>query len=348
MPLLVARIALIVLIVLGLLGVAPTPAARANDPFDRRDPGPVSRLAFGSCNKVDRPQPLWTPIAAARPDVWIWTGDIVYADTDDAAVFARHYDRQRAQPGYAALRRRARILGVWDDHDYGKNNGGREFTGRDVAKRALLRFLDEPDDSPRRRRAGVEAAYVFGPAGRRVAVVLLDVRYYREAPGEDADPLGAAQWAWLERVLRGAASAGARLTLIVSGIQVIAGDHPYEKWANFPRARQRLFRLLATTRTPGAVFITGDRHIAELSALPDAPTGYPLYDLTSSGLTHAWSDHPGEPNRRRVGRVFTGLNFGVVAIDWDAGRAALQVRDRDGATRIEQRLELARLLPPAR
>lgn len=38
------------------------------------------RLLFGSCNKQDRPQPLW-PVLKNRPsDVFIWLGDNIYAD----------------------------------------------------------------------------------------------------------------------------------------------------------------------------------------------------------------------------------------------------------------------------
>ncbi len=34
----------------------------------------LERLAFGSCNKHDRPQPLWEPILKFKPDLWIWLG----------------------------------------------------------------------------------------------------------------------------------------------------------------------------------------------------------------------------------------------------------------------------------
>ena len=35
----------------------------------------VSRIAFGSCNSQDKPQPLWSSIQEENPDLWIWTGD---------------------------------------------------------------------------------------------------------------------------------------------------------------------------------------------------------------------------------------------------------------------------------
>ena len=41
----------------------------------------VTRIAFGSCNKPELPQPLWPAITAFKPDVFVWLGDVVYADT---------------------------------------------------------------------------------------------------------------------------------------------------------------------------------------------------------------------------------------------------------------------------
>ena len=52
---------------------------------------------------------------------------------------------------------------------------------------------------------------------------------------------------------------------------------------NFPHERERLYKLLRDTRAGGVVLLSGDRHLAELS-VTDAGLGYPLFDLTSSGL----------------------------------------------------------------
>ena len=35
----------------------------------------LSRIAFGSCNSEQKPQPLWPVIAQDKPSLWIWTGD---------------------------------------------------------------------------------------------------------------------------------------------------------------------------------------------------------------------------------------------------------------------------------
>ena len=303
----------------------------------------LTRIAFGSCNGEDKPQPLWRHILAAEPQLWIWTGDNIYGDSHDMSVLAAKYALQQRQPDYARLVERVPIIGVWDDHDYGLNDGGREFAQRAASQQLALDFLGEPKDGPRRTREGLHAAYSYGPAGRRVKVVLLDTRYFRDplpplGQTSEGDILGEAQWRWLENELRGS---DAQLHFIVSSIQVLPQDHRFEKWANFPRARERLLAMLATLRVPGAILISGDRHIAELSRLDDARIGYPLYELTASGLTHTWSEEWKEDNRYRVGSLLMDLNYGTADIDWTGAspRVTLRAFDSRNGVRIEQAVQ---------
>lgn len=286
----------------------------------------IRRIAFGSCNAPLDATPVWEAVVNRFPDAWIWLGDTVYADsprpvgpTPEARArvsldrLADHYARQNELPGYRLLRQRARILGTWDDHDYGENDAGADFIGRGEAQRHFLDFYGEPSDSPRRTRPGIYASHRFGPPGRVVQIVTLDTRYFRSPlrstespesgwidglPGNylpSLDPtatvLGADQWRWLESVLRQPAD----LRVIVSSIQILPNDHRFEKWGNFPAERRRLLSLIRATGATGVVFLSGDRHTGELSRLdptrePDGTAldpGYPLYELTSSALTRS-------------------------------------------------------------
>lgn len=301
---------------------------------------PLTRIAFGSCSDEDAAQPLWSAIVGTDPDLWVWLGDNIYADTEDMSVMAAKYEMQLRDPGYEELRARVPVVGTWDDHDYGLNNGGREYPMREESQALLLDFLGVPERSVRRDRAGVYASHTYGPAGRRVKVLLLDVRYHREAPGPEAAMLGEEQWRWLESELRGS---DAQIHLIGSGIQVLPVDHRYEKWMNFPAERERLLSLIGETGAPGVILLSGDRHIAEIMRLDDPRIGYPLYEVTSSGMTHSWEDAD-EPNRYRLGDLMTRLNYGIVEIDWEGGgEVRLQVRDREGVVALEERVPLASL-----
>src|SRR5687768_3604593 len=214
----------------------------------------LSRIAFGSCNREDLPQPLWNIIARHEPQLFVWLGDNIYGDTYDMRVMRRKYARQLRNPAYQRFITRVPIIGTWDDHDYGLNNGGNEFVARDESQRALLDFLGEPQASPRRRQAGVHAAYTYGPADKQIKVILLDTRYHRDRIGSNGTMLGQQQWEWLERELR---ESKAQIHLVVSSIQVIAEDHRFEKWAHFPRERKRLFDLIRNTRAPGVIMVSG-------------------------------------------------------------------------------------------
>ncbi|HEV3410042.1 MAG TPA: alkaline phosphatase D family protein, partial [Chthoniobacterales bacterium] len=223
---------------------------------------------------------------------------------------------------------------------------------RDVQK-LLLDFLDEPADSPRRTQQGVYAAYTFGHAEKEAKIILLDVRFHREPRSRlkqwlglttvgEADILGSDQWQWLEQQLT---NSSANVHLIGSGTQIIPNEHGYEKWADFPKARQRLLELIAKTKPRNVIFITGDRHFGEISRLHHERLAQPLYELTSSGMTHHAEDHwywkfSDEPNRHRSGANYLGLNFGVIEFDWDASTAALQIRNVDNAVVREEKITL--------
>jgi hypothetical protein len=41
---------------------------------------PMTKIAFGSCNKNEKENPLWEEIIKFDPQMWLWLGDVVYAD----------------------------------------------------------------------------------------------------------------------------------------------------------------------------------------------------------------------------------------------------------------------------
>jgi len=320
---------------------------------------PLRVIAFGSCAEQNKPQPVWNAVLAQKPDLFLFLGDNIYADTEDMAVMEKEYAKLARIPGFRRLRAITPLMAVWDDHDFGVNDGGRDYPQRDASQALFLRFWKEPAASPRHRRPGLYDARVFGPPGRRVQVLMLDTRYFRSPlkprPGGESDTLGRwspdddpnatmlgeAQWAWLEEQLK----VPAELRLLVSSVQVVADDHGWEKWGNFPRERQRLLDTLRRSGATGVVVLSGDRHFAELHAL-DAGLGYPLYDFTSSGLNQggaAFRWRPGSPTR--VAMQGHDQNFGVVRIEWDrpAPHLWLESRDEQGAVRFAEPVALSLL-----
>ncbi|MFT6000666.1 MAG: hypothetical protein ACI81P_003129 [Neolewinella sp.] len=283
----------------------------------------VLTIAFGSCNQQKMSQGFWPAIGAYNPDVWLWLGDIVYSDTDDMVRMKADYDQQKNAPEYAAfLESTPLVYGVWDDHDYGLNDGGKEWTHKDEAKEQLLSFLDISADNPVRKHGGAYQSYTVGEGDRSVKIILLDTRYFRDAvvpptqkghrygQNETGDILGDEQWAWLEKELTDSPAAA---HLIASSIQVLPEDHGFEKWGNFPAARRRLLALLAATKPKMPLLLSGDRHLAEISEVK--MNDYPIYEITASGLTHSY-EAADEPNSHRVSSLIGAKNYGLLHYVW--------------------------------
>lgn len=315
------------------------------------DPKLVTKIAFGSCVDQDKPVPIFDAMAATKPDLLLLIGDNMYADLDKKVkvtpeVIREKYAQMAKVPGFVKLKAASgKVLSTWDDHDYGKNDAGTDWEHKDAAQKEFHDFFGTPENDPRRQQKGIHHAEVFGPPGKRVQVILLDTRYFRSPlkkgkfdpvtritpyfanTDPDATMLGAEQWKWLEDQLK----KPAELRLLVSSIQVVSDEHPFEKWMTIPKERERLYALLNSTGANGVMVLSGDRHLADVSVETKA-LGYPLYDVTSSGFNQATKNwRAPEPNSKRVAGMPYGDNFGFISIDWsDDPRVSVQIRDEDG------------------
>lgn len=304
-------------------------------------PDLVDVIAFGSCAREERDQTqVWSEIVAHDPDLFLFIGDNVYADVwiengervmrpvEDVEQFRRDYAILAAQSGWQKLNRQCRVLATWDDHDFGANDQGAEYPLKREAQRIFADFYGYGDDHPVRTTDGVYHAETFGPPGRRVQVIMLDTRFFRDPlarhevrpqgrgpykPHSSDEPtlLGESQWSWLAQQLR----QPAEVRIIASSIQVVADEHGWETWGNFPHERERLFDLIDRTGASGVVFISGDRHLMEMSRDDAGP--YPMWDFTSSGMTEEGERPVDEPNEHRVGPVRRMTNYGIIRIDWN-------------------------------
>jgi alkaline phosphatase D len=347
---------------LAALGATGLAACQGPLPLQQLEPPappllPLTRIAFGSCTDQTKPQPIWDALLADKPDLMVFGGDNVYSSEQPWSLdkLQQAYATEAQVPAFARLRRSVRHLAIWDDHDYGANDGGAEFVHKAQAKRAFLDFWQVQQNDPRQGREGIYHAEIFGPPGRRVQVILLDIRWFkspwkvtdqRGAAGKerylpDDDPaktlLGNVQWRWLEQQLK----QPAELRLVVSGIQVLADGHGWERWGNFPLERSRLYRLVASTGAKGVVFLSGDRHVGAIyRETSQAP--YPFYELTASGITHPWAN-AAEAGPNRVGDLFTEQHWGSVEIDWARRALQLQIKDQRGAARRNQAISFDEL-----
>ena len=48
--------------------------------------------------------------------------------------FVKRFEDTKSHPAYKSMSDRMRVIGVWDDHDYGKNDAGRIFEGKEISR----------------------------------------------------------------------------------------------------------------------------------------------------------------------------------------------------------------------
>jgi alkaline phosphatase D len=286
----------------------------------------LTKIAFGSCAKQDLSQHLWRDIIQAKPDLWIWLGDNIY-DTPNATPekIQQKYVEQKQNADYQAfLKTNTPIIGIWDDNDYGMPDGGKNFIYKKESQKLMLDFLEVPAEAPQRKHEGIYASYIYGKAKRQVKIILLDVRYFRDdllrdsiskkyIPNENGDMLGETQWEWLENELK---NSKAQINIIASGSQIISNMHPFEKWANLPKSRKRLFDMIQKYKPSHTILLTGDRHMGEISQI-SLPNYKNLYDITSSGITHVGTIFQEENPYRISKQTIHKLHYATIEIDWN-------------------------------
>jgi alkaline phosphatase D len=248
-----------------------------------------------------------------------------------------NYAIQKNDSDYLQFISNKQILGTWDDHDYGLNDGGEEYPYKRESQQLLFDFLGTSKNAPERFRDGVYNSRVINFDGNKVKVIVLDTRFFRTAvtkavnskkrlqpnPYGQGTILGEAQWKWLEQELN---ASDAQFNVIVSSIQLVSDQHGFECWGNFPHEIDKLEKMLAASKAKGTFIISGDRHIATFSSKKIANLNYPLVDFTSSGLTHVYSSFSGEENPYQIGKVVAEKNFGLLQFDFTNNRVIMQIR----------------------
>ena len=197
---------------------------------------------------------------------------------------------------------RTYIQQIWDDHDYGTNDGDRTYKYRNESKELFLDFFNVPKDDPRRARSNgaTYSSRTFKKEdGVTTKLILLDVRYHRDPWNDPKKPnmiLGKEQWAWLESELLDDKELS--VALIFSGFQVLP-QTPFvrtaETWAREPDSKRKLLELIVKTQRRGiaTLLISGDVHFSEINeeiceTRDDETFLYRIAEYTSSGMTHAW------------------------------------------------------------
>lgn len=253
-------------------------------------------------------QPLWKDLITESPDLFIWAGDNIYANTNNPLEIQEGYRKQNTIPDYILFKTLTPIIGTWDDHDYANNDANGQLPFKKDSQTYFLDFMDEPLNSPRRKQPGIYTSYEIGQRNQKVKIILLDNRYFKDLD-KNLPLLGKTQWTWLEKEIR---QSTASLNFIVSGVSITSPQMlGSEEWADYPTEQNRLFELLKIAKTKGVVFLSGDKHFSSIFARQ----GH--IEFMSSGMTH----NTRLPLRPIVRRTFPNsyfeFNYGMIDIQWE-------------------------------
>jgi len=102
-----------------------------------------------------------------------------------------------------------------------------------------------------------------------------------------------------------------------------------------------MLNLIKETKANGVIFLTGDVHYAEISKLEE-PDLYPIYDVTSSGITSTW--HFATPNKNRIEGPVMENHFGLLTIAWTQDpRITMEIIDKNNNSRFSYEINLSQL-----
>jgi len=295
-------------------------------------------IGFGSCITEKREQPIWSAIKEENLNEFFFMGDNVYGDNKETGLLDDMkiaYTLQKTK--FPKWLDEIKVNAIWDDHDYGKNDGGEEYEYKAQSQQLFLDFWKVPENDPRRDRKGIYFSQIRDIHNHKVNLIGLDTRYHRSALGQEDKPysavddlsktmLGEKQWDWLASELR----RNSDLNIIVSSIQVIPTNHGFEKWGNFPHERSKLLEMIEDSNTP-TVIISGDRHKAGLYRKGN------IIELTSSSmnkplpsyLSKIWDLISKETDTNLIDDMFYPENYGTLSFG-PKGSLVISLKDIEG------------------
>ena len=270
---------------------------------------------------------IFRHMAHTHADFMVWLGDNIYYLGDQYKTYQNMFDRN------LKIRRRYPVLNnflasmpqyaIWDDHDFGPNDADDRWIQKDSALMIFKTFWPNPyEDS-------IKANY-FSYSYQDIDIYMTDDRMNRDPEGHPEGAfLGHDQLQWLKAKLK---KSSASFKFLCVGSQVLNDNNSGESYANYPVERNDLINFIVDNNIKGVVFITGDKHYAELSKRDIG--GYTFYDFTASPLTS-----PMDP-RNRMNRnqyridstVYYHKNFGRVQVNGPKGArvCTLSLYNKDG------------------
>lgn len=291
----------------------------------RTDP-PEFTLATGSCafiNEADYDRAgkpygsnyqIFNKINDRKPDLMLWLGDNVYyreVDYYTLGGMQHRYTHDRSIPELQPLLASTPHYAIWDDHDFGPDDSDWSWVQKERSYEVFKEFWGNPSFGLNGKN-GCTTLFQYGDAD----FFLLDDRYYR-TPNycktcPDRSLLGKEQLEWFLAAL---AASRAEYKIVAIGGQVLTTSMNNETAFHFfPAERDSILKFIERENIKGVIFLTGDRHYTELSAIQNAAGNW-VYDLTVSPFTsgtYSGAELKEKNDLRVPGTVVDQHNFGLL------------------------------------
>lgn len=312
-----------------------------------REDAPDFTVAVGSCSYINEPEldrpgkgygsnyGIFESINSKNPDIMIWGGDNIYlreADWDSQTGINHRYTHSRSIKEMQSLLAKTQNFAIWDDHDFGPNDGDRGFYNKYLTQKAFKNFwANKSYGSDETQNKGTYSTFNWVDA----QFFLLDNRFFKTPNDRKTgkrELLGDEQLEWL---IDNLVTSNASFKIIVIGGQVLNSAEVYENYSNYAQEKSNLLKEIIENKIKGVMFISGDRHHSELS-LQSRENTYSLLDWTVSPLTSGHGNIEKitkEPNQFRVqGSLFAQQAFGTISFSGNKAERQMKLLlfDKDG------------------
>ena len=279
------------------------------------------KFGLGSCLDQNYPQPIWTSIEKEKLNYFVFLGDNVYGDLPSGSLIKMKYAYKKQRSILPEFLDQMEVYPIWDDHDFGINDGGGDYKLKKNAKKMFLDFWEISKNDIRRKREGIYFSDEKIFYDKKFKLIFLDTRYFRSKlikendtyiKNEDGTILGKEQWNWFSEELKDDFD----FLIVFSSIQILAEDHRFEKWSNFPSEKNKLLDYLHEFKGK-TLLVSGDRHRGGIY------TKNNLIEITASSLNKPGS-FDFESDKYLVGKTFPEENYGTIEISKTATKVNLK------------------------
>lgn len=308
-----------------------------------RKPAPDFNFFAGSCSYFNEPvhdrpgtpygkdSSIFETMANTPAAFNLWLGDSWYTREVDFYSAWGLENRASVDRSKKVIQKFMAVMPqyfIWDDHDYGPNNSGKEYILKEDSRKVFKDYTLNPSYGEDGK--GIYTKLSFSD----VDFFLTDNRYFRSEvslvdsiggkSNADKTFFGKVQLEWLKNSLL---FSNATFKIIASGSQVLNPVSTTECMRFYSYEYNDLIEFLSAHKINGIIFLTGDRHHSEVIKKERAGF-YPLYDVTVSPLTASVGKVTGAElnNPFRINKTLVeAQNFGNIFISGPKDQRMLKI-----------------------